>query len=392
MKINYSKNVENLPKYLFVMIEDLIKEKEKEGVDLIRLGVGIPDLKTPKFIIDKLVEEIQKPEHHFYTLSSSAGEPSFNESISRFYEIRFHVKLDSKKETTNLIGAKEGLVNLARTFLNEGDYTLVPDPGYPVYANGATILNGGKPYAMPLDKENKFLPDLEKIPKDIAKKAKIMFLNYPNNPTAAIAPESFIKEALDFAEDNNVIICYDNAYSEITFDGYVAPSILEFEKGREHIELNSFSKTFAMAGDRIAWAAGNEEIISGLVKVKSQIDMASPTYIQAAAKAALDSYVSSEPPPEVKKLNAEYEKRRDIIVDGLNDIGFECEKPKATFYVWFDCGQDSTEFTKKMINAGVVVTPGVGFGSHSKNFVRISLVQTEEKLKEAIERMKKAAK
>lgn len=390
MKIKYAERVNRIPKYLFVWMEDLVEEKEKQGIDLIRLGVGIPDLPTPKFIIDKLVEEVKKPEHHFYSIVCSPGEPFFRQAVASWFKNRFKVKLDWKTETCNLLGAKEGLINLSRAFVNPGDYVLVPDPGYPVYANGAGILNDAHTHVMPLLAENNFLPELDKIPNNIRKKSKIIYLNYPNNPTAAVADKKFIKEALDFAEDNNIIICYDNAYSEMYFDDYVSPSILQFDRDMNHIELNSCSKTFAMAGDRIGFAAGNKEIISGLVKVKSQGDMGCPPYIQATATTALNSYTSEKRPKEIEEMMQIYKKRRDVVVNGLNEMGFDCPLPKATFYVWFNCGNDSVKFVTKMIENGVVLTPGVGFGEHSKEFVRLSLIQSEEKLKEAMERMKKA--
>ncbi|MAE42996.1 aspartate aminotransferase [Candidatus Woesearchaeota archaeon] len=392
MKIKYAQRVNRIPKYLFVWIEDLIQEEEKKGTDLIRLGVGIPDLPTPKFIIKKLVEEIQKPKHHFYSIVCSPGEDFFRQSVAQWHKNRFNVKLDAETETCNLVGAKEGLVNLSRAFVNPGDYVLAPDPGYPVYANGAGILNDASVHYMPLSAENNFLPVFDKIPQEIRKKAKIMYLNYPNNPTAAVIDKKFIKEALDFAEDNDIIICYDNAYSEMYFDDYVSPSLLEFDRGMNHIELNSFSKTFAMAGDRIGMAAGNKDIIAGMIKVKSQLDMGCPMYIQAAAAAALDSYKGKQRPKEIEEMMKVYESRRDVVVNGLREMGFDCPIPKATFYVWWNCKGDGAEFVTKMIKNGVTLTPGVGFGEHSKEFVRLSLIQPEDRLQEAINRMKEALK
>lgn len=390
MKIEYAERVKRIPKYLFVRMEELIKEQEKRGVEMIRLGVGIPDLPTPQFIIDKLVEEVRKPEHHFYSLECSPGEDFFRQALSRWYKNRFGASVDWKSEASNLIGAKEGLVSLSRAFVNPGDYVLVPDPGYPVYANGAGILNDAHVHYMPLSSADGFLPNLEAIPADIRRKSKILYLNYPNNPTAAVANEAFIKEAIGFAEENNIILCYDNAYSEMYFDDYVSPSLMEFEGGMNHIELNSFSKTFAMAGDRIGMAVGNKEIISGMLKVKSQMDMGAPMYIQAAAAAALDSYTGRKRPAEIEKMMKIYQSRRDVIVYGLRDMGFDCPLPKATMYVWWDCKEDDVGFVNRMIRAGVTLTPGTGFGSKSKGFVRLSLIQSEEKLQEALRRMKKA--
>ena len=390
MRIEYAERVKRIPKYLFVRMEELIKEQEKNGVDMIRLGVGIPDLPTPKFIIDKLAEEVRKPEHHFYSLECSPGEDFFRQALARWYKNRFGVDVDWRSEASNLIGAKEGLVNLSRAFVNPGDYVLVPDPGYPVYANGAGILNDAYVHYMPLLAEDGFLPDLDAIPVDIRRKSKIIYLNYPNNPTAAVADGTFIKKAIDFAEENNIIICYDNAYSEMYFDDYVSPSLMEFDKGMNHIELNSFSKTFAMAGDRIGMAVGNKEIISAMLKVKSQMDMGCPTYIQAAAAAALDSYTSSKRPKAIEQMMDIYRSRRDLIVAGLKGMGFDCPLPKAGMYVWWNCKEDDVEFVNKMIRHGVTLTPGTGFGQHSKGYVRLSLIQSQDRLQEALRRMKKA--
>lgn len=386
MKVKLAERVKRVPKYAFVYIEDLIKEQENKGVDLIRLGVGIPDVPTPQFILDVLAKETQKQKHHRYTLNSSGGEPFFRESVANWMQNRFGVSLE-EENVTNLIGSKEGLGVIAKTLVDPGDFVLVPDPGYPVYAKGGAILNEGVPYYMNLEEENGYLPLFDSIPTEIVKKAKLMYLNYPNNPTTAIASNEFLKESLNFAEDNGIVIAFDNAYSEITFDGYMAPSLLQFDGGMDHVEMNSFSKTFSMGGDRIGFAVGNQDVIGGMVKVKSQVDMASPTYIQAAAAAALDSYESSQRPPEIEEIVDTYRKRRDVAVKGLNEIGYKVENPKATFYLWFDCGMNSVDFTKEMIRKGVVVTHGLAFGDYATNYIRLSLIQPESIIEEAIGRM-----
>jgi LL-diaminopimelate aminotransferase len=265
----------------------------------------------------------------------------------------------------------------------------VPDPAYPVYANGSTILCDGVPVKMPLLEENQFKPDFDRV---LAKKAKMMFLNYPNNPTAATVDKSFLKEAVDFAADNRIILCYDNAYSEITYDGYRAPSILEVNGAMDvAIEFHSLSKTFNMTGDRIGFAVGNKELVAGLTKVKSQIDSGPPVYIQKVACLALAEYKSDEPPEFLKQTNRIYQERRDVLADTLCDIGLECEKPKATFYVWAHChGEGSMKFASKLLEAGVAVTPGIGFGKYGEGYARITFTQSKERINEACKRIRRA--
>jgi LL-diaminopimelate aminotransferase len=283
------------------------------------------------------------------------------------------------------MGSKEGLANIARAFVNAGDRVLVPDPSYPVYNNGSTILNDGIPTPMPLLKENGFKPDFEAIHPE---KVKMMFLNYPNNPTSATVDKKFLKQAVEFARENNIILCYDNAYSETTFDGYKAPSILEVGGAMDvAVEFHSCSKTFNMTGDRIAFAVGNKQLISGLAKVKSQIDSGPPVYIQKVAAKALASYKSDKPPAFLKENNKVYAERRDVLVDHLRSMGFKCDKPKATFYVWLNCKSSSIEFATKLLSVGVAVTPGVGFGEHGENYVRFSLTQPKERIVEACKRI-----
>ena len=268
---------------------------------------------------------------------------------------------------------------------------LCPNPGYPVYANGATKLCDGEPFLMPITKENKFLPNLETIETKILKKAKMMYLNYPNNPTGAIAPIEFLKKAVDYAEDYNFIIIYDNPYSEFTFGDYTAPTLLQINP--DHIEINSASKIFNMTGFRCGWAVGNQEIIEGLRKVKSQIDSGCPIFIQKAVVKGLNEYKSEKKPEIVDKNMKIYEKRRDVLVEGLNKIGWETDKPKATFYVWTQIPEGETnsmDFVKKLINVGVIITPGIGFGQYGEGFVRFALTQPIERIKEALERIDKA--
>ena len=382
MTFEFADRVKRLPPYLFAEIERMIKEKKAQGVDLISLSIGDPDLPPPPFIIDALKKEVADLKNHNYSFSQ--GEPDFRQAVAKWYKNRFHVDLE-QDQVVALLGSKEGIANIARAFVNSGDRVLVPDPSYPVYANGSTILNDGVPVSMPLLEENGFKPDLEATDPE---KAKMMFLNYPNNPTSATVDKAFLKQVVEFAEDNNIILCYDNAYSEISFDGYKAPSILEIPGAMDvAVEFHSCSKTFNMTGDRIAFAVGNKQLISGLTKVKSQIDSGPPVYIQRVAARALDSYTSDNPPDFLKKNNQVYAERRDVLVNSLCSIGLTCEKPQATFYVWLDCKSDSMAFATKLLEVGVAVTPGVGFGLQGKNYVRFALTQTKERIREACNRL-----
>ncbi len=382
MTVEFADRVKRLPPYLFAEIEKVIKEKKAQGVDLISLSIGDPDLPPPPLIIASLKEEVANLKNHNYSFSQ--GEPDFRQAVADWYKKRFHVDL-SQEEVIALIGSKEGIANIASAFVNAGDHVLVPDPSYPVYTNGSTILNDGIPVPLPLLQENGFKPDFEAVNQ---KKIKMMFLNYPNNPTSVTVDKKFLRQAVEFARENNIILCYDNAYSEISFDGYKAPSILEVDGAIDvAVEFHSCSKTFNMTGDRIAFAVGNTQLISGLTKVKSQIDSGPPVYIQKVAAEALESYKSDEPPDFLKKTNQTYAERRDVLVDSLRSMGFKCDKPKATFYVWLNCKSDSMKFATKLLSVGVAVTPGVGFGEHGENYVRFALTQPKERIAEACKRI-----
>jgi LL-diaminopimelate aminotransferase len=386
MKIEYAERINALPQYIFAEIEQLKIIKKKQGVDLISLGIGDPDLETPTVIVDELIKQVKVQPNQNYP--SSMGEADFREAIQKWYEVRFNLNFNSENEITGLIGGKEGIANIARAFVNPKDTVLVPTPGYPVYENGATKLCDGRPYLMPLNEENDFLPDFEIIDTKILKKAKMMYLNYPNNPTGAIAPKSFLKRVVDYAEDYGFIIVYDNPYSEFTYDEYIAPSLLQINK--DHVEINSASKMFNCTGFRCAWAVGNEKIINGIRKVKSQIDSGCPIFIQKAIIRGLNDYKSSKKPEIVERSIKFYQQRRDVLVDGLNQIGWKTEKPKATFYIWTRLPKNelnSMEFVKKLINVGVIITPGIGFGQYGEGYVRFALTQPIERIKEAIERI-----
>jgi len=286
MEITYSGRINKIPGYLFADIDRQIAEKKASGVDVISLGIGDPDLPTPKNIIDALNKASQNPENHRYP--SYTGMLKFREAVSGWYKKRFGVSLNPENEVVALIGSKEGIAHIPLAFVNPGDVVLVPDPAYPVYSIGTTLADG-VPYAMPLLEENEFKPDLDEIPKDAARKAKMMFLNYPNAPTASTASREFFKEVVDFAKDNEIVVCHDNPYSEMTFDGYKAPSFLEAEGAKEvGMEFHSLSKTYNMTGWRIGFASGNAGVIAGLGKVKENVDSGAFQAVQYAGIEALN--------------------------------------------------------------------------------------------------------
>ncbi len=385
MTFEYADRIKRLPPYLFAEIEKIIKEKKAQGIDLISLSIGDPDLPPPDFILEALKKEAADLKNHNYSLSQ--GETDFREAVSGWYKNRFGLDI-AHDQVVALMGSKEGLANIARAFINPGDQVLVPDPSYPVYANGSTILCDGTAVPMPMLEENGFKPDLSKID---PKKAKMMFLNYPNNPTAATVDKRFLKEVVDFAKEHNIMLCYDNAYSEITYDGYRASSILEIDGAMDiAIEFHSLSKTFNMTGDRIGFAVGNNTLVAGLARVKSQIDSGPPVYTQKVAVKALSTYTSPEAPAFLKKNNQILQERRDLLVNTLCKIGYPCEKPKATFYVWVNCKGDSMKFATKLLNAGVAVTPGVGFGKYGEGYARITFTQPKERIVEACNRIASA--
>lgn len=319
------------------------------------------------------------------------GEEDFREAVAKWNKVRYGLDFNVDSEVTNVIGGKEGVANVARAFINPGDVVLCPNPGYPVYQWGGTTLCDGVPHLMPLKSENNFLPDFESVGTDILKKAKMLYLNYPNNPTGAIAPEEYLKKVCDLAEDYNFFVVYDNPYSEFTFDDYIAPTILQINR-EIGIEINSASKMFCMTGYRCGWAVGNKEIIAGLRKVKSQIDSGCPIFIQKAVIKGLNFYDSPKKPEIVAKNMRIYEERRNVLVNGLNEIGWKTEKPQATFYVWTEIPKSENscmDCVKNLIDVGVVITPGTGFGQYGEGFVRFALTQPVERIKEALERISK---
>jgi LL-diaminopimelate aminotransferase len=380
----YSQRLENLPPYLFARIDAMKAQKRKEGVDIIDLGVGDPDLPTPTHIVEAMVRAVREPKNHHYP--AYEGMAAYRQAVAEWYGKRFSVSLDPDREVLALMGSKDGIAHIPEAFVNPGDYVLVPDPGYPVYKT-STLFAEGKTHLMPLTAENNFLPVLDNIPKDVLKKAKLFFFNYPNNPTAAVAPKAFFEEVVDFARDNDLVVVHDNAYSEITFDGYKAPSFLETDGAKEvGIEMHSLSKTYNMTGWRIGMAVGNPEILSGLGRVKSNVDSGVFDAVQEAAVAALTG-----PQQCVADACNVYQERRDVLVRGLQELGFDIHAPKATFYVWMpvdDCMKTAARFLNE---AGIVVTPGVGFGESGAGYVRFAITRSVERIEEALERIRRIA-
>ena len=366
--MHYAKRLDLIPPYLFGEISRMKAQAIAEGRDLIDFGIGDPDQPTPTPIVEKLCEAAHDPLTHRYD-ESEAGWPAFLESVARFYKRRFGVTIDPKAEAMLLIGSKDGLAHFVWAMVDPGDITLVPDPAYTVYRVN-TLLAGGTPVAMPLLEKNNFLPDLSSIPTDIAKKAKVMFLNYPNNPTGAVADVEFFRDVVEFAKEYNIAVCHDCAYSEVYFDGFRPPSFLEAEGAKDvGIEMHSLSKTFNMTGWRIGMAVGNAELIWALNKLKSNIDSRQFPAIDIAAAYALDAVENSA----TLEL---YRKRRDILVDGLNAIGWNVKKPTASLYVWAHVpeGYTSADFVKKLIaEAGVLAIPGNGYGEYGEGYIRMSL-------------------
>jgi LL-diaminopimelate aminotransferase len=382
--IKKAKRINDLPPYLFAEIDRRKRQALARGVDLIDLGVGDPDIPTPATIVEKLIESASKPVNHRYP--NSAGLAEFRQAVAEWYLRRFNVKLDPTTEVVSLIGSKEGIGNMAVAFVDPGDLVLVASPCYPVYHIG-TAFSGGKNYPLPLTKENHFLPDLDSVPADIARQAKMLWINYPNNPTAAVADRDFYERVIEFASRHNVIVCHDAAYSEMGYDGYRPLSFLEVEGARGvGIEFHSLSKTFNMTGWRIGMAVGNAELVGGLGQAKSNLDSGIFQAIQEAGIEALKAGDSIIEPS--RKI---YQERRDILVDGLRAVGLECEKPRATFYVWVSVpkGLTSAQFTARLLEeAGVVTTPGNGFGQAGEGYVRFTVCVDKERLKEVAERIR----
>ncbi len=388
MLFERAERLKKLPPYLFVEIDRAKAEARRKGKDVIDLGVGDPDQPTPEHVIRKLAEAAKDPANHHYAFDR--GLAGLRIAVAGWYERRFGVKLDPETEVLPLLGSKEGIAHIPLAFINPGDEVLIPEPCYPPYRSG-TIFAGGIPRVMPLLRENGFLPDLDDVDAKTAKKAKLMFVNYPNNPTAAVADEKFFHRVVDFARRHDIIVCHDAAYSEVAYDGYRPPSFLESEGAMEiGVEFHSLSKTRNMTGWRVGFACGNREIISGLSQVKSNIDSGIFQAIQIAAVTALED--SPENRKHQEFMNRLYQERRDVFVGGLNRLGWKIDPPKAAFYVWIPvpAGTDSTGLCRRLLEeAAIVTTPGVGFGAPGEGYIRATLTVAKERLAEAVERIKK---
>ena len=384
--IEVATRIKTLPPYLFAAIDKMKQAAIAKGVDIINLGIGDPDLPTPAPIIESLALAAKNPQHHQYP--SYEGMLSFRTAVADWYKRRFKVTLNPTDEVLTLIGSKEGIGHIHLALVDPGDFVLVPSPGYPVYPVG-TGFCGGVSHLMPLTKANGFLPDLNAIPKDVARKAKLMWLNSPNNPTSVVMTKDYFKRVVEFAQENQVIVCHDAAYSEIYYDGKPPVSFMEIDGAKDvGVEFHSLSKTYNMTGWRIGFVVGNKDVLAALGKVKSQLDSGVFEAVQAAGITALglDDSVTDG-------LRTIYQERRDTLVPGLKSLGLEVDPPPAAFYIWVTVpkGYTSASFTAHLLEkTGIVTTPGNGFGAPGEGYIRMTVCTSKERLAEAVERIKKA--
>jgi len=378
-----AKRVEELPPYLFVEISRKIAEKRARGEDVISLAIGDPDIPTPQHVIERLCQAAQDPANHRYP--ESEGLPEFRSAIAQWYEKRFAVTFDPDKEVLPLIGAKEGIGHIALCFIDPGHVALVPDPAYPVYSIG-TMFAGGSSYYLPLTEENDFLPDLDRIPEEIAEKARLLWINYPNNPTAAVAELDFFERVVSFAKRCDLAVCHDGPYTEVSFDGYRPISFMQAPGAKEvGVEFHSLSKSYNMTGWRVGMVVGNARIIDALTRLKSNLDSGIPQAIQHAAIEALTG-----PQDCIEEHNAIYQRRRDLLLQTLSEMGLEARPPRASLYIWarIPGGYTSLDFATRLLEeAGVVVTPGIGYGKYGEGYIRLSLTVPDERLEEAVRRL-----
>ncbi|NBV83482.1 aminotransferase class I/II-fold pyridoxal phosphate-dependent enzyme [bacterium] len=378
-----TERIKKIPPYLFAMVDKKKAEARAKGIDIIDLGIGDPDMPTPKLIVDEMIKAVQNPQNHNYPPYD--GTLAFRTAVAEWFQHRFGVSVDPSDEVLSLIGSKEGIAHSFLTYLDPGDIALLPDPGYPAYQVNALIA-GAIPYSVPATEASNYEPELDKIPADILAKSKILFLNYPSNPTGAVASDAFYEKAIAFAKQHNILICMDLAYSEVYYENHKPKSILQFPGGKDvAIEFHTLSKTFNMTGWRIGMAVGNAEAVQALGKIKTNMDSGIFKAIQEAVIPALKNYESF-----VTEQNAIYQRRRDIIVDGLNTLGWNLPKPKATFYVWAPVpkGFTSEQFTIDLLDrTGILVVPGNGYGKYGEGYFRISITTSDDRLREAIERL-----
>lgn len=379
-----AKRMENLPPYLFAEIDRKKEAKQAEGVDVISLGIGDPDRPTPQRIIDAMAEAIKKPSNHQYP--AYAGSKPYREACAEWMNRRFGVTVDAATEVLALIGSKEGIAHLFPAFMDPGDYVLAPGVGYPVYTTGAILIDANVHY-MPMNDANDWLADFESTPADVLAKAKMMFISYPNNPSSAIAPVEYFDKAIAFCKEHDILLIHDNAYSEIGFDGYQPPSILERPGAKDiAIELFSCSKAYNMTGWRVAFACGNAEAIKALGTVKSNIDSGIFTAVQ---EAGIEAMLGDQ--TDVAEMSALYQRRRDLVMDTLESIGLSARTPKGTIYVWAKVpeGYTSAGYAGEVLDkAGVIVAPGNAYGPDGEGYIRISLATPDDRLVEALNRIK----
>ena len=378
-----AKRIENLPPYLFVRITEKIAEKKAKGEDVVSFAIGDPDIATPPYIVERLCQAAKDPPNHRYP--ETGGLPQLRQAIAEWYQKRFGVSLDADKEVLPLIGAKEGIAHIALCFIDPGDIALVPDPAYPVYSKG-TLFAGGEPYYMPLTEENHFLPDLDAIPTKVLKRAKLLWINYPNNPTGAVADLKFFRRVVGFAQQHDLSICHDGPYTEIAYDGYQPVSFMQADGAKEvGVEFHSLSKSYNMTGWRVGMMVGNAAMVNALKRLKSNLDSGVPQAIQYAAIEALTG-----PQDCIQEHNAIYQRRRDLVIDMLNNIGLEARAPRAGMYVWAKVppGYASIDFANDLLEqVGVIVTPGVGYGKGGEGYVRLSLTIPDAALVKGLSRL-----
>lgn len=378
-----SRRMDNLAPYLFVEINKKIAAKKALGEEVINFSIGDPDIPTPENVINKICQTAADPANHRYP--ETFGLPELRQAIADWYKRRFNVILDPASEILPLQGSKEGIAHIALCYIDPGDIALIPDPSYPVYTGG-TILAGGEVFYMPLLQKNRFLPDLNAIPENVLKKAKILWINYPNNPTGAIAEIDFFNNVVDFAKKHDLLVCHDGPYSEVAFDGYKPVSFLQAEGAKDvGVEFHSLSKTYNMTGWRVGMVVGNAKAVQALNTIKSNLDSGIPQAIQYAAIEALNNSQDA-----IDKHNAIYQRRRDLVIEVLNDIGVEAKPPKAGLYIWAKVpeGYTSIEFTNDLLdNLGIVVTPGTGYGANGEGYVRLSLTIQDANLVKGLSRL-----
>jgi len=379
-----ARRVEALPPYLFAEISKKIAAKRAEGQKVITFAIGDPDIPTPRHILDELHRAADDPANHRYP--ESEGLPELRQAIADWYERRFEVRFDPQRETLPLIGSKEGIAHMALCLIDPGDVALVPDPAYPVYEIG-TLFAGGEVYRLPLTEERGWLPDLDAVPADVVRRAKVLWLNYPNNPTGAVAPLEFFERVVAWAKRHGIAVCHDNPYCDVAYDGYRPHSIFQVPGAKDvAVEFNSWSKIYNMTGWRIGMVVGNATLVDALMRVKSNIDSGIPQAIQRMAIAAVYG-----PQECIDEHNRIYQRRRDRMVEVLREIGLKVEPPKASLYVWAKLpdGVTSGEFAAQLIEeCGVVVTPGRGYGEYGEGYIRLSVTTPDDELEEGLARLR----